>query len=127
MIFAREVSDPLTSLVKKIDEATAKNKTARMGSFVVFLNDNEKLEGQLKDLAKKEKINNCVLTIDNSAGPNGYDIAKEADVTVVLYSKKNVKVNYAFKKGELKDGDIEKIVADVQKILPEKKDTKEKK
>ena len=39
MIFAREVSDPLTSLVKKIDEATAKNSSCRMGSFVVFLSD----------------------------------------------------------------------------------------
>jgi hypothetical protein len=32
-----------------------------------------------------------------------------------------VKANYAFKKGELKDADVGKIVADVQKILPEKK------
>jgi len=39
MIFAREVSDSLTSLVKKLDEATAKNSKSRMGSFVIFLSD----------------------------------------------------------------------------------------
>jgi hypothetical protein len=129
MIFAREVSDSLTSLVKKIDEATAKNKECRMGSFVVFLNDDSKLEKQLKELAEKENIKNTILTIDNPAGPNGYDIDKNADVTVVLYSKKNVKVNQAYKKGELKDGEITKIVADIKKILPEddKKDSKDKK
>jgi|SRR6516162_5028115 hypothetical protein len=132
MIFAREVSDPLTSLVKKIDEATAKNKDCKMGSFVVFLNDDTKLEKQLKDLAEKEKIKNTILTIDNPAGPNGYDIAKDADVTIVLYSKKNVKVNKAYKKGELKDADITTIVADIKKILPENdkeasKDKKDKK
>ena len=44
MIFAREVSDNLTSLVKKVDAATAKNSACRMGSFVVFLNDDESLE-----------------------------------------------------------------------------------
>ena len=48
-----------------------------------------------------------------------------ADVTVVLYYKHNVKANYAFKKGELKDKDIEKIVKDLSKILPEKKKASE--
>jgi hypothetical protein len=122
MIFAREISDPLTSLVKKIDAATPKNTGCRMGSFVVFLSDEEGLDKKLKDLAEKEKIEKLVLSIsENPAGPTGYDVAKEADVTVVLYTKRNVKVNYAFKKGELKDKDIEKIVSEIPKILPEEK------
>jgi hypothetical protein len=120
MIFAREVSDPLTSLVKKIDAATAKNSDCSMGSFVVFLSDDEGLEKKLKDLAKKDKIEHTVLAIDNPAGPRGYGVAKDADVTVVLYTNRTVKANYAFKKGELKDADIDKIVGDVSKILPEK-------
>jgi|SRR4051812_43432656 hypothetical protein len=121
MIFAREVSDPLTSLVKKIDEATAKNSDARMGSFVVFLSDDEGLEKKLKDVADKESIKKTVLSIDNPAGPKGYNIPKDADVTVVLYNKRTVKANHAFKKGELKDKDVEEIVKEVQKILPESK------
>jgi uncharacterized protein (DUF2126 family) len=120
MIFAREVSDPLTSLVKKIDAATAKNSDCRMGSFVVFLNDDENLEKKLKDLAKKDKIDKTVLAIASPRGVSGYDIPKDADITVVLYTKRNVKANYAFKKGELKDADIEKIVGDVSKIVPAK-------
>src|SRR4051812_47786492 len=103
MIFAREITGPLTSLVKKIDEETAKHSDARMGSFVVFLTDEEGLDKKLKELADKEKIEKTALAIDNPAGPKGYNIAKDADVTVVLYSKKNVKANYAFKKGELND------------------------
>src|SRR6516165_8956218 len=114
MIFAREVSDPLTSLVKKLDAATAKNSDCHMGSFVVFLSDDEGLEKQLKGLAKKEKLEHTVLAIDNPAGPRGYDVAKEADVTVVLYTKRNVKANHAFKKGELKDTDIDQIVLDIK-------------
>ena len=121
MIFAREVSDPLTSLVKKIDEATAKNSSCRMGSFVVFLNDDEKLPKQLKELAQKEKIQKTVLTVETPAGPSGYDIAKDADVTVVLYTRKNVKVNHAYKKGQLTNADVDKIVAELSKILPEQK------
>ena len=122
MIFAREISDPLTSLVKKIDKATAKNKDCRMGSFIVFLSDDEEaMEKQLKELAKKEDLKHIVLTVDTPTGPPRYKVAKEADVTVVLYQRQKVKANYAFKKGELHEPDVEKIVADVKTILPEKK------
>jgi hypothetical protein len=121
VIFAREVSDGLASLVKKIDEATTHNKDCRMGSFAVFLNDDESLEKRLKEFADKEKLEKLVLTIDNPAGPKAYKIAKEADITVLLYSKGEVKANYAFRKGEMKDEDVQKIVADLSKILPEQK------
>jgi hypothetical protein len=105
-------------LVKKIDAATAKNNGCSMGSFVVFCNDDEKLEEKLKELAKKEKIKKTVLTIGNPAGPNGYNISKNADVTVLLYVNKTVKANFAFKKGKLGDKDITKIIGDLKKILP---------
>ena len=120
MIFAREISDNLTSLVKKIDEATAKNSSCSMGSFVVFCSDDEALPKKLKELAKTQGLKKLVLTVDNPAGPEGYNIAKDADVTVVLYTNKKVKANRAFKKGELKAKDIDAIVADVAKILPAK-------
>jgi hypothetical protein len=120
MVFAREVSDPLTSLVKKIDAAVAKNSDCSMGSFVVFCSDEEGLDNKLKELAKKEKIDKVILTIDNPQGPQQYNVAKDADVTVVLYEKREVKANFAFKKGELKDKDIDKVIADLSKIIPKK-------
>ena len=120
MIFAREVSDSLTSLVKKIDAETAKNKSAKMGSFVVFLTDDEKLDDALKSLAEKEGIKTCVLSIDNPAGPKGYNVAKDADITVVLYNKRVVMANHAFKKGELSSKAIDQIVSEIPKILPSK-------
>jgi hypothetical protein len=118
MIFAREISDPLTGLVKKIDAATAKSDK-KMGSFVVFLNDTEKFDKQLKELAKKEKLDHTVLSlVDKPDGPSGYNIAKDADVTVLLYVDKKVTVNHAFKKGELKDKDVETIVGEFAKMMP---------
>ena len=119
MIFARDVSDNLTSLVKKLDKAAADSK-GKMGTFVVFCSDDEKLEEKLKELAKKEKINNCILSIDTKkAGP--YDnFDKDADVTVMLYVSRKVKVNHTFKKGELKEKDVETVIKDLDKILPKK-------
>ena len=121
MVFAREVSDNLTSLVKKLDKAFTDNKALGQ-PFVVFCgNTDEKLEGQLKELAKKEKLTKLVLTIDDrKAGP--YDnFAAEADVTVMLYTARKVKVNHTFKKGEMKDKDVEKVITDLDEILPKKK------
>ncbi|MFO0880273.1 MAG: hypothetical protein U0840_23250 [Gemmataceae bacterium] len=121
MIFAREISDNLTGLVKKVDEATVKNAKARMGSFVVVCNDDEKMEEKLKELAKKEGIKKTVLSlVDRKAGPSGYELHPEADITVVMYTKRNTKAQYAFKKGELKEKDVASILEDLPKILPAK-------
>jgi hypothetical protein len=92
-----------------------------MGSFVVFCSDDEGLEKQLKDLAKKENIKKVVLTIDNPAGPAAYKVAKDADVTIVLYNQREVKVNHAYKKGALNDAEVDKIVSELSQILPEGK------
>jgi len=120
MIFARETSPTLTKLIKKIDEATMKNKGAEMGSFVVFCSDKDGLEKELASMAKENGIKSTVLAIDNPAGPKGYNVEKEADVTVVLYTERTVKANYAFKKGQLNDKAIDTIVGDITKIVPSK-------
>jgi hypothetical protein len=119
LIFAREVTAPLTRLVKKIDAATINNKPRRMGSFVVFLSDDERLDDRLKALARTEGIKKCVLSIDNPAGPRPYRIAKDAEVTVILYTRRNVKGNFAFKKGELNEQGIERVLAAVSRIIPD--------
>jgi hypothetical protein len=124
MIFAREINDGLTSLVKKLDEATVQNRDCHMGSFVVFCSDEEGLQDKLKALADKEKLKKIVLTIDNPAGPSGYDVAKDADVTVVLYTKHVVKANHAFKKGQMTEKDVEAILGDLKKILSDEKEKK---
>src|SRR3954468_6984467 len=95
VVFAKEATAGLTSLVKKIDAATAKNKSAQMGSFVVLCSDAKGLEDKLKKLAETEKVEHTILTIDNPAGPQGLQLSKDADVTVLLYLNKKVKVNHA--------------------------------
>ena len=117
MIFARDPDENLVTLIKKLDAETVKNADKKMGSFAVFCNDSETLVGKLKDLAKKEVLKKFTLAVDNPTGPAPYNIAKDADVTVVLYNKSKVIANYAFKKGELKAGDVDRIVAEVSKIV----------
>jgi hypothetical protein len=118
MVFARTADCPqMAKLLKKIDETTVKNAKSEMGSFAVFLSESKDLEDKLKDLAKKEDLKKCVLSIDNLSGPKDYNVSKDADLTVVLYVDRKVQANYSFKKGEIKDADIEKVIADVSKIV----------
>ena len=110
MIFAREVSDNLTSLVKKID--SAKN----VNSFVIFLSDDEKTKDQAIALAKKENIKNTVFAIDNVAGPRGYNIAKDAEITVMLYTDRKVVSNHAYTKSNFNAKAVAAILKDLPKI-----------
>jgi hypothetical protein len=116
MIFAREPSERLTKLLAKIDATTAQNKAQQMGSFAVFLNDRD-LKKQLEETAKKHSLQQLVLSTMDPAGPEGFEVAKDADVTVVLYRDFAVQANHAFRAGELTDEAIDKIVADLPKIL----------
>jgi hypothetical protein len=117
MIFAREVHQPLLDLLSKIDEATGKSGGREMGSFVVFLSDKEGLAEELGGVAKKRAFKHVVLSVDPPAGPEGFSVSKEADVTVVLYCEFEVKANHAFRKGELNAAASERILADLPKIL----------
>ena len=56
------------------------------------------------------------LAIMEPAGPKHYKLSKEADVTVVIYKKRKVEANHAFKSGELNQKGVERILADVPKI-----------
>src|SRR4051794_26533895 len=87
MLFVRETSDSLTSLVKKIDQRmqAAHGRTKRaLGSYVIFLNAAPGLDGQLRAIAAKEAVKRVALGI--GVPPNDYQVDPEADMTVVVYS-----------------------------------------
>lgn len=77
MIFAREVSEPLTTLIKKVDAATAEHQDAHMGSFVVFLSDSKELPDQLKETAEKDGLKKCVLSVMEPDGPKAYKVLRK--------------------------------------------------
>jgi hypothetical protein len=118
-IFAREITDDLARLVKQIDTVVGKNQDKKMSAFLVILTDDpDAVEPQLVELAKKHDIQHVPLTIfEGVAGPPTYKISKDADVTVTMWVKQNVKVSHAFEKGGLNKEAIPKIVADTEKIL----------
>jgi hypothetical protein len=118
-VFARELTDDLASLVKQLDEVVGKNEDKKMGGFVVLLSEDPDADDpKLQAFAEKHGIKNLPLTIfDGVAGPPDYKVAQEADVTVHLWVKLEVKANYAFGKGALTAAAVQQVVADTSKIL----------
>jgi hypothetical protein len=118
-IFAKQMNDKVATLTKKIDEQVAANKDAKMAAFVVILTEDP--EGQnetLKTVATKQGISNTPLTtFDGLAGPDKYQISKDADVTVMMWVDSKVKVNEALKAKDLTDEKIATLVKSTSKIL----------
>lgn len=109
----------MTSLVKQVDKKISENE--QLKAFVVVLTENADGDSEaLKKLAEKEKIKNVPLTLfEGAAGPEPYKIAADAETTVVMWAKTEVKVAQGFASGELNKKAVEKVVADIAKITAE--------
>ena len=115
-VFARKTSEPLTSLVKQIDKKIGEN--GKLKSFVVILTDEgDKTKEELTKMAADAGIKHVPLTMfPDLTGPPDYEIAKGAEITVVMWNKSQVKATHGYK-GDLTEKDIDTIVADLSKIL----------
>jgi hypothetical protein len=114
----------LTGLVKKIDRRldAAAGKTARaLGAYVIFVTNADGLDKKLRGLAETAKLKRVAFGI--GAPPEQYEVAKEADVTVVIYSvgrrwEQKVTANFALRKGELDKAQTRAIVKALSAVLP---------
>jgi len=118
LVFARQMTKPLAGLVKKLDAEATQYRSARLRVVVVMLSDDETLEKNLKDFGEKQGLKNVHLAIMEPDGPKHYKLSKEADVTVLMYNRLKVRVNHAFKKGDLNEKSAGTILFDVLKIVP---------
>ena len=127
------MSDPLTGLVKKIDQrldAAAGKARRTLGAFVIFSSNadglpalspmGERRDKQIREMSDKNGLKRVCLGI--GAPPEDYEVAKEADVTVVIYSpgrrRNSVQANFALRNGELDETKGDAIVAALSKVLP---------
>lgn len=97
-------------MVKQIDNVKGIN------SFVIFLSDDENIKDVAVKFAEKHNVKKCVFAIDNVAGPKAYNISKDAEVTVLLYTGGEVKANHAYRKSDFNAKAVEAIVKDLPKI-----------
>jgi len=119
-VFTRELSDSVKDLVKKVDAKVGENKDKEMRAFVVVLTeDPDAVEPKLEKLAKDSKLASTPLTIveGNVGPPPEYKLAKDAEVTVMMWVDGKVKVNQSFAKGKLDKKAVDNLIVETKKIL----------
>lgn len=118
-IFAREVDENLTKVVKQVDQQIEKNKDQQLSAFVVLLTDDpDAAAPKLEKLAETAKVKNVPLTLfDGQTGPQDYKIAKDANLNVMMWVGGQVKVNEAFAKAKLAKKQLASLDKATGKIL----------
>jgi hypothetical protein len=122
IVFARTLSDPLAKLVVGLDRALAEYKKNDLRAWVTILHeDQSKIDPDVLKWAKKSSLKRIPIGVfEDIDGPPSYKLAREADVTVLLYVKQKVVVNRAFRAKELTETKIAEILKALPKITGKK-------
>lgn len=130
-IFVRgplEPGKPLADLLKKLDTLAEQRADASLGVYVVVLSDGypdydqtRKLAQTLRDGIKALELQRLTIAIETAAGPEGYNLNPEADVTVLVYRNQKVDANFAFRKDGMTEKDVAAVLEATQKVLPPKR------
>jgi tetratricopeptide (TPR) repeat protein/CHAT domain-containing protein len=106
MIFARDISEPLQSVVDTAEVACSRHG---MKGYVIVLSDEEGVPDRLKRLAAEQNIKHVVFSVCDGNGPARYKLAKDAELTVILCDDQMVKHNYGLSKSEMTAAQIDAI------------------
>ena len=120
MVFTRNADESVASLSQRLNELVEKNTESKLKAFVNIMGENrEQLEAQAKKFGEANKLTQVpvVVPTEFENGPANYGITSKADVTVLICNKSSVVANYAFGKGELNKETLQKVLADVAKIV----------
>jgi hypothetical protein len=120
VVFARQLSDPLGKLLTKLDAELPVRKESGFKAWMTLLNDTADLE-KLSDWSKKQGLKGLpVGGFEDADGPPAYLLSQDADVTVLLFVKKKVVANFAYRSGELTDDTIGEVMKAVPKLFEDK-------
>jgi hypothetical protein len=119
LVFARTVGPELEDLVKRLDSPAGRLEGFRLGVCVILLTEDEPAAvKKLRALKDRTKVQRVSLACFASARPRGYDIARETEWTVLHYTKYKVTANRAVKKGDLGKKVVDRVIADIDRIVP---------
>ena len=120
-VFTRTIDEDVAKLVKEVDALVKRYyREKRLSAFVVYLSDERaQATAELAAFAKKYGLSEQVpLTVYADAkGPQAYKIAPQAELTVLMWERTEVKVNRALAKDQLRPETIKEIIAQSPKIL----------
>jgi hypothetical protein len=120
VVFARNLSDPLGKLVGKLDAAGADRKDSGYKVWMTQLIAKADLDALAKWAQTQGLKAVPVGAFEDADGPPSYKLHKDADVTVLLFTRQKVVANFAFRAGELTDKKIDEVLKAVPQLLEKK-------
>jgi hypothetical protein len=120
IVFARKTSDSLGRLVRGLDQALLDRKAADLRAWVTFLNDDQTAyDAEVIRWGRAQSVRSVPLAVfENVAGPPAYKLNRDAEVTVIVYTKQKVVRNLAFRSGELTDARVAEVLKSLDDIAP---------
>jgi hypothetical protein len=122
VVFARNLSDPVGKLLTKL-EAAGTIPSAKDSGYKVWctqLTEKADLDTIAKWAQKQGLKTVPVGAFEDADGPPSYKLNKDAEVTVMLFTKQKVVANFAFRAGELTDKQIDEIIKATPKLFEQK-------
>jgi hypothetical protein len=120
VVFARGTSDALGKLLAKLDASALANKDSGCKVWMTLLAPKADLDA-LAQWAQKQGIKSAPVGVfEDADGPPSYKLHKDAEVTVILFTKQKVVANFAFRAGELDDKAIESVLKSVPQLFEKK-------
>jgi hypothetical protein len=117
IVFARSVSDPLARLLAACDQAIADRPKDAMRAWMTVLGEKTIGLDDLGRWATKAGLKAVPVGVfDDSVGPPSYKLADDADVTIVVFEKRKVVANFAFRTGELDDTAIRRVTEQLTRL-----------
>lgn len=122
VVFARTLDEPLGKLTRGLDKALVDHKASNLRAWVTLLNaDQTTFDPQVVAWARKEALRGVPLSVfEDTDGPPSYKLSRDAEVTVLVFVKQKVVVNFAFRAGELTDQHIADVLKAVAAVAEKK-------
>jgi hypothetical protein len=120
VVFARSTSDALAKLLTRLEAAGTDRKDSGYKVWMTQLAEKADLDALAAWAQKKGLKSVPVGAFEDADGPPSYQLHKDADVTVLLFTKQKVIANYAFRAGELTNKRIDDVVKAVPHLFEKK-------
>lgn len=118
MVFAPKPSAELGKLTRALEAvAGAVDPAAEVGACVIVTDTSPAVRKQLAKLADDANLKRVVLAVVEPEKVKDYVLNPDAAATVLLYSKRVVRVNRAFRPGEMDEKAVAAVKAEARKHL----------
>jgi hypothetical protein len=106
-------------LVRSLDQAVARHKAASLRAWVTFLSaDQLSLDPELTKWARQHALCNVPLGVfEDAGGPPSYRLARDAEVTVLWFTRQHVVANFAFREGELSADRVSEVMRALPRVV----------